>query len=151
MLDPQQIELLGRNRLVNEIIRAELEVSIPIRDRGIDLIAYADRAERFSSCPIQMKSSQSEGRFQIDRKYEKSAGIIFAFVWHLADRDKEITYALSYGDAVKIADQMGYTKTHSWKNLGGYSIRVNPRLRELLKRYEGTPERWQTLVRGCSA
>jgi hypothetical protein len=44
MLDTQQIELLGRNRL-EWIIRADLEVPIPIRDRGIDLIAYADRAE----------------------------------------------------------------------------------------------------------
>ena len=43
MLDTQQIELLGRNRLVNEIIRANLEVTVPIRDRGIDMIAYADR------------------------------------------------------------------------------------------------------------
>lgn len=135
-----------RNRLVNEIIRADLEVSVPIRDRGIDLIAYADRAEQFSSRPIQMKSSQGEGRFQIDRKYEKIPGVIFAFVWHLADPTKEITYALCYEDAVKIATQMGYTETHSWKDLGGYSIEMNPKLRELLKPYEGTPTRWQALL-----
>ena len=86
-----------------------------------------------------MKSSQGEGRFQIDRKYEKIPGIIIAFVWHLADREKEITYALGYSEAVKIANEMGYTETRSWKELGGYSIDVNPKLRELLQPYEGTP------------
>jgi hypothetical protein len=151
MLDTQQIELLGRNRLVNEIIRADLEVSIPIRDRGIDLIVYADRAERFSSRPIQMKSSQGEGRFQIDKKYEKFPDIIIAFVWHLADREKEITYALTYTDTIMIATEMGYTETHSWRDLHGYSIEVNSRLRELLKPYVGTPGRWRALVLGAPA
>ena len=41
-VDSQVIELLGRNRLVSELLRAGLEVAIPARDRGIDLIAYLD-------------------------------------------------------------------------------------------------------------
>lgn len=39
-LDTQQTEIMGRNRLVNELIAAGIEVSIPIRDSGIDVIAY---------------------------------------------------------------------------------------------------------------
>lgn len=72
-LDSQIIELLGRNRLVDELMRAGLEVAIPIRDRGVDLIAYADlesKVASFVTCSIQMKAS-SLAAFGIDQKYQK--------------------------------------------------------------------------------
>ena len=43
-MDSQQIELLGRHRLVEELLRAGLEVALPLRDHGVDLIAYRDDA-----------------------------------------------------------------------------------------------------------
>lgn len=49
------IEILGRNRLVDELLVAGLEVALPLRDRGIDLIAYVDLAavaSRFAAVPI---------------------------------------------------------------------------------------------------
>ena len=55
--DKQIVELLGRNRLVDELLRADLEVAIPARDRGIDLIVYADKGrgvKNFVAKPIQM-------------------------------------------------------------------------------------------------
>lgn len=39
-LDSQAVEILGKNKLINELLKAGLEVASPIRDRGIDLIAY---------------------------------------------------------------------------------------------------------------
>ena len=39
-MDTQMIEIMGRNRLIDELLRAGLEVALPLRDRGIDLIAY---------------------------------------------------------------------------------------------------------------
>ena len=39
-VDSQLIEIIGRNRLINELLRGGLEVATPLRDRGIDLIAY---------------------------------------------------------------------------------------------------------------
>lgn len=65
--DSQVVELLGRNRLIEELVLAGLGVALPLRDRGIDLIAYADLAERvenFAACPIQMKAS-SEAAFDL--------------------------------------------------------------------------------------
>ncbi len=41
-IDPQVVELLGRNKLISDLLRAGLEVALPMRDRGIDLIAYVD-------------------------------------------------------------------------------------------------------------
>src|SRR5205085_571466 len=57
--DGQIVELRGRNWLVGELLRAGLEVARPERDRGIDLIAYADldATGRFVARPIQMKAA----------------------------------------------------------------------------------------------
>jgi len=72
-MDAQLVEMLGRHRLIAELLRANLEVAIPARDRGIDLIAYADletQVTRFSACPIQLKAALG-GSFSVDRKYAK--------------------------------------------------------------------------------
>ncbi len=74
--DTQQVELLGRNRLIDELLRDKLEVALPIRDRGIDLIAYADTGvdvTTYTARPIQMKASWSRS-FGLLRKYEKFRG-----------------------------------------------------------------------------
>ena len=59
-MDKQVTELVGRSKLVAELLRSGIEVAIPERDRGIDLIAYLDldlRAAHFVARPIQMKAS----------------------------------------------------------------------------------------------
>ncbi len=45
MIDAQTIELAGRSQLTSELLRAGLEVPMPLRDRGIDLIAYVDTGD----------------------------------------------------------------------------------------------------------
>src|SRR5437660_905735 len=77
-MDTQIVELLGRHQLINELLRAELEVAVPARDRGIDLIAYADlgtKVEKFAACPIQMKAALSAS-FSIESKYQKFPNLI---------------------------------------------------------------------------
>jgi hypothetical protein len=59
-LDSQVIELLGHNRLADELFRSGLEVAHPARDRGVDLIAYVDletHVQSFVARPIQMKAA----------------------------------------------------------------------------------------------
>ena len=59
-MDSQTIEILGRNRLVDELLVAGLEVATLLRDRGIDLIAYVDLAadaSKFAAVPISMKAA----------------------------------------------------------------------------------------------
>ena len=71
---------MGRNRLIEQLLEAGLEVALPLRDHGIDLIAYADRRDpSFVACPIQMKAGTLKS-FGIDRKYEKFPNLIHAFV-----------------------------------------------------------------------
>ncbi len=150
MPDPQTIELLGRNRLVEELFRAGLEVALPLRDRGIDLIAYEDTGEgvaAFSARPIQMKVASDE-RFNVDRKYAAFPGLIIAFVWNVGNSEKGVTYALTHADVLSVADQMGYTQTHAREN-GRYACTsISGKLRALLEAHRMRPTKWREMIAG---
>lgn len=143
--DTQIIEIRGRHRLIDEILQPGLEVAIPIRDRGIDLIVYADLLEHvltFAARPIQMKAS-SEQSFGLYRKYSRFPGLIIAYVWHLAAPARAITYALTYPEALQIAEAMGWTATSSWIEGGGYSTQApSAKLIALLEPHRMTPKAW---------
>jgi hypothetical protein len=149
-LDTQVVELLGRQRLMAELLRDGLEVAIPARDRGVDLIAYADLSQqvaRFAARPIQMKASTASA-FGVAQKYTRIADLILAYVWHLDDTKPPVTYALPYLGAVEIAEKMGWTKTPSWQQ-GGYSTSSpSKRLLELLGSYRMMPGKWWALITG---
>jgi len=144
-VDSQVTELLGRNRLLDELLRAGLEVALPERDRGIDLIAYADLDSKVSSFvarPIQMKAS-TRAHFSISRKYEKFPDLILAFVWHLGSTEGARTYALFYDEALAIGEMLGWTATPSWTERGGYSTqRPSQELIALLEGHRMTPHAW---------
>lgn len=154
-VDTQVVELLGRNLLVSELLQARLEVAIPERDRGIDLIAYQDlnpASGKFTACPVQMKASSGEG-FSITRKYEKFANLIMAFVWNITDPQKSKTYAMTYPSAKNIAKEMGWTKTASWTEKGHYTTsKPSDKLKKLLQNHRmEDPEMWYELVTRISS
>ena len=161
-VDTQLVELAGRNWLASELLRAGLEVARPERDRGIDLIAYVDldeEAGQFIACPIQMKAATG-AVFSLYPKYAKFPRLILAYVWYLADSSRTKCFALSYAEALHVADEMGWTKTDSWltggrNKLRGYSTTApSARLRTLLLPFAMTPERWRqkvTCLPGVSA
>lgn len=149
-LDSQVVELLGRQRLIVELLRDGLEVALPVRDRGVDLIAYADlsgEVARFASRPIQMKAATAKA-FDIDKKYERIADLIQAFVWHLDDPPAAVTYALPYPEAVQVAAAMGWTETTSWQQGRYHTSSPSKRLLGLLEPYRMAPGRWWRLVVG---
>jgi hypothetical protein len=122
-MDTQTIERVGQHRLASDLLRAGLEVAFPTRDRGVDLIAYLDVGEnlgRFVARPIQLKAA-SQRSFGIWKKYLKFNELIFAFVWNLDGKCEPETYALTCSEAISIGDVMGWTKTASWNDNGGYS------------------------------
>jgi hypothetical protein len=152
--DTQLIELMGRHRLIEELLRDGVEVALPLRDRGVDLVAYADlgrQVARFSARPIQMKAV-SDCAFLIDRKYERLADLILAYVWNLDNPSAAATYALTYPQAVEVGEEMGWTKTTSWQQEGKY-VTTSPsqKLVGLLEQYRMGPGRWWTLVTSGSA
>jgi hypothetical protein len=151
-MDAQLVEMLGRHRLIAELLRANLEVATPARDRGIDLIAYADlgtQVTRFSACPIQLKAAIG-GSFSIDHKYAKFPNLLMAYVWYLEDPAKTVTYATTYAEAVAVADAMGYTKTSSWEKGLWVTTKPGQHLVAQLEPFRMTPEKWWEKITGLA-
>ena len=76
-LDKQVVEVFGRNRLVEALLAEGVEVAIPARDNGIDLVAYfssAPRSGNFVAVPIQMKAASVKS-FVLDKKYAEDVRI----------------------------------------------------------------------------
>ena len=93
-----------------------------------------------------MKSFSQTG-FSIAKKYGRIKGLVMAYVWNL-NRDQEaVTYALRYSEAVHLAETVGWTETHSWKQVGGYSTsKPSQELQKLLEPYRMVPQAWWKLV-----
>lgn len=66
LLDPQQVEIIGRNWLVSELVRAGLEAAEPVRDNGVDLLASA--SDYSWTQPLQVKTSRDR-MINVQRKY----------------------------------------------------------------------------------
>ena len=147
-MDTQVIEILGRNRLVDELLLAGLEVALPERDRGIDLIAYVDlvdSAASFAAVPIQMKAASARS-FVVDKKYERISNLVMAFVWGLQDPDHAQTFALTHNESVAVATEMGWTATPSWER-GKYSTSApSSKLCQLLQPYRMSPSAWRAKI-----
>ncbi len=137
-MDSQSVEILGRNKLIDHLIKDGVEVAVPLRDRGIDLIAYLDMDEgvdKYISMPIQMKAS-SKRSFSVNSKYAKIKDLLIVFVWNL-DLDEGVElYGLDYDQMLYVLNQMGWDETSSWKNKGVYTDNhVSSKLHTLLFPY----------------
>jgi hypothetical protein len=112
------------------------------------LIAFVDvnrDSSSFVARPIQLKAASKE-QFSIDQKYSKVPGLILAFVWHVHNPSRTVTYALTYPEALSIGRGMGWTKTRSWKH-GRYTTqKPSQKLIELLQSYRMTSELWRRKV-----
>lgn len=151
-LDSQAVEILGKNKLINELLKAGIEVASPIRDRGIDLIAYIDidkdnQLQSFVACPLQMKAA-TKHRFGIERKYEKFSNLLLVFVWYVGEPSSNVTYALTYHEAIEVGEEMGWTTTKAWQE-GNYYNTNEPsrRLLNLLEKHQMTSEKWWDKVK----
>ena len=152
-MDTQVIEIIGRNWLVNELVQAGLEVALPVRDRGIDLIAYADlgtRVPSFTACPIQMKAATAR-LFTIQRRWKDFPDLLLAYVRHLKDPRQTTTYALTYAEALQLAEGLGWTRTRSWIEKDGYGTTApSAELTARLQPFAMTPDAWWTKVTGAN-
>ncbi len=148
-MDTHLVEALGRNRLIEELLRAEFDVALPFYDRGVDLIAYKDRGVEgchFAARPIQMKAFSKAG-FSLFRYHARIHDLIMAYVWHVDDAANRLTYALTYREAVTVFKEMGYTKTKSWKRKGYTNTQPGKKLCGLMEGYRmDTAAAWRSLM-----
>ena len=150
MSDTQITELAGLHYLISQLLKAKIEVATPLRDRGIDLIAYIDREgvdARFLACPIQLKANE-EARFGLDKKYEKIPNLLMVYAWHVSTDVPEL-HALTYAQAFALLQDRGHTERSSWTEKGVWTLRVNVNWRERLSDYQikpDEPEKWKQRI-----
>jgi hypothetical protein len=142
MADTQLTELAGRHFLIARLLDDGVEVATPVRDHGIDLIAYVDRTEttgQFFACPIQLKTANEE-RFILHSKYEKFPNLLMVYAWNISDDDKRVLYALTYSEAKKLLQKgvkgTDHTETDSWKKRGVYHFEVSDKWKKVLTPYQ---------------
>ena len=146
LMDSQIVELLGRHVLINQLLDAELEVAQPVRDHGVDLIAYVDRGPKFAARPIQFKACRHQG-FSIAEKYATFPDLLLAYVWNVEAHAKQETFAMSYQEAYGVAEEMGWTTTQSWQENHIYTTTApGAKLCGLLERYSMTCDKWWQAV-----
>lgn len=65
-LDTQQIEIVGRNWLVHELMLAGFEIALPMRDKGVDLLVSPQDYDW--TLAVQLKTARGTA-MSVDRKY----------------------------------------------------------------------------------
>lgn len=140
-MDSQIIDLLGRNRLVDELLQAGLDVAVPVKQRGIDLIVYAQQSDgSFVASPLQIRSSAGRS-FSIDHTNEKMANLIYAFVWGVGT-EKVATYALTQREMQRVGESTGFSLMQSSQR-ALYAESPNRSLLAEIERFKMSPESWK--------
>jgi hypothetical protein len=105
-----------------------------------------DERGKFVARPIQMKAA-TRAAFILDRKFAKFPGLVLAYVWNVGSPSETKCFALTYGDALAVADKMGWTKAAAWVTGGRYTTTApSKRLCGLLAAYEMNSEKWREKI-----
>jgi len=145
-LDTQIVELIGRHALIEEILASGLEVAIPIRDHGVDLIVFTDMATTFGAVPIQLKAATGKC-FSIDLRYSRFPNLLLVFVWNVSSPNRRF-YALSLKEATTLAELLGFAATESWRK-GKYVVTSpSKKLERLLEPFQMGRADWRAKLLG---
>lgn len=141
--DTHSVHHSGRNRLERELRTADIAILSGRKRRNV---AFEVSTAGGQARPVIVMAA-SNSSFSIRKSHEQIANAILAYVWHLDNAEQPVTYAMTYADALAIADAKGYTKTASWTT-GKYYMTTQPdeELRRLLEPYRATPQGWQRLL-----
>jgi len=138
------IEVLGRNRLIEQLMEDGVHAALPLWDHGVDLIAYyKDKA-----LPLQLKVSAAD-RWGVYKKYAEVPSLVMVHIWNVKQSSPIEIYAMSYSEAEEILNTTStYATTNSWtKPMGHYDISPVPeKLREKLQQYRMGPGKWLKLL-----
>ena len=144
-MDKQQIGLIGKHILIADLFAANFEVAEPLRDRGIDLIAFRDGTdgEEFEARPIQLKTSSVE-TFELYSKYERFTDLRIVYVWKAKNPVDAEFYCLAYPEAIDVLKSMKHAGYSILKEKGHWvTTKPSEPLKNALKSFQvNVPEDW---------
>lgn len=131
----QAVEVAGRSWLSAQLLLRDIEVSVPIVDRGVDLIVFKEVGARgIRALPLQLKCASGEA-FGLDQKYAER-GIPLVYVWNVLTEPS--AYILTYDEALIALGKA--TASTSWIKAGRYDKNyISAELRARLAPYRN---RW---------
>jgi hypothetical protein len=144
-LDKQQVEVIGRNVVTNQLLREGIEVAEPVRDRGVDLVAYRpkEEGEAFQARPLQLKVA-SDRDFSVYQKYAAFNDMVVVYVWRVAYDDGPEVYALTTQETLDVAERRGWTDTNTWQTKQQYNdTTVTGPTQEAVDPYRIRPGEWR--------
>ncbi|MEM6423393.1 MAG: hypothetical protein AAF698_12425 [Pseudomonadota bacterium] len=97
----QRREVVNRNTLVNRLLGDGYNAFLPVFDAGIDLIAHRETDQKLFL--VQLKSRWTIGAKYVGRNI------------HIAFPDREDWFMAPHDEMVRIAEQIGYTQSASWR------------------------------------
>jgi len=145
MIDTQIIELKARSLLFDALWADDIEVAIPVRDRGIDFIAYVDHGKKgdFVARPIQVKAA-STASFGVDKKYQKFADLLIVYIWNVESPANVRFIVTDYKEACSVARRKGWLRTPTWEMKGKYSTsKPDKRLKDILSGFQVSAGGWR--------
>lgn len=144
----QHVEVVGRNIVTNQLTREGIEVAEPVRDQGIDLVAYLskdDGADRFQARPLQLKVA-SDRAFSIRRKYLAFNQMYIVYVWRVAyPSDEPEIYVLDTDEMVAVGDERGWTTNPTWIDNDRWDeTQATQATKRLIQKHRMKPGGWRS-------
>lgn len=149
-LDTEGISIVAQNRLIEQLVQAGVDVAVPARRHGFDLIAYLvprDRSEHFGACPIRMKAAPGKA-FGIDNTFESVANLLNVFVWGVGSESTSI-FALTNRELSAVADQLGYSLSPAFQKGLYPQQQTSKNLTEALEPFRMSVDSWRAKIASC--
>ncbi len=147
--DNRSTHRIGCDRLILELRQFGIHAEPSVKTRGVDFFVTRHQSGKPSQrlrIPILVRAA-SKANFSVIRRHEKISNLILAFVWHLRSGNPAETFAMTFNEALSIAEEMGWTSTGSWQRFGWYTNNEpGKRLRAKLTAFKSTPDRWRHLT-----
>ena len=135
---------MGRQIFESQLRTAGLRWEEPGRPEDFDYVVYRTNGSgtKADRCVVQLKTSANEA-FSLHRTDVHSPHSLIAYIWRAQSPEDSAVYALTYDEALRIIQAKGYVNTHSWRELGGYSVtHAGSELRQMLAPFRMSPECW---------
>jgi hypothetical protein len=146
----ETLQLLGRARLIDELLEDGLNVALPMRAGEIDMLAYIDSSATqypMASVPIKVKSLCS---FPISTAIEgvRSPCLLTAFVWGTNAPARAPIFALTLAELV-VVKMIGVINRANAAQAGGAfdeAYRSNAILPDVLEPYAMSVGKWRRKI-----
>ena len=112
------------------------------------VVAYIDESGNSRQSNVPLKIHASEKRvFNLHRDYGGVDNLLIVYVWGVNSAVvADAILALTYEEAMNVANAKPYPQSNSWSKGGSYNINAGQALQQMLAPYHIPPQTWQDRI-----